>query len=273
MAKKTLRVCLEGGLGNQLFGLACGLAITTRHDANLILDSTNLKARKFELDSYGFECVSKTNLTSKLRYSLDKTLNLEVRERDFRFDPRIQLLKPPAVIKGYFQSWKYFDEIRTEILKILESPMDTSSEYKYLLSELKQHKTLIVHIRRGDYKNLTTYHGMVTENYLKTSIDLQLRLSSPERIWVFSDSPEDVKSLVPNFDKIIGPETLNSPAEILGLMKCATSFVGSNSSLSWWAAYLNQFNSVAPIFPTPWFQADDIDTKDLLLPGWVSIQL
>jgi hypothetical protein len=273
LTENTIRVYLEGGLGNQLFGLANGISIANRNQAKLLLDCTNLRARKFELSRYGFECSEQ--IRSKAFVTSSSFLRQErvIREKDFRFDPRIYAIRTPASIRGYFQTWRYFDEYRKEILDLLGSPKVLSKEYQELLIEMEQNRTLIVHVRRGDYKNLINYHGLVSKNYLQIAIETQIRQTEIEKIWIFTDSPEDIDELGLEFDRVIGPETLNDAVEVLDLMKRATAFVGSNSSLSWWAAYLNDSHDASPIFPSPWFQEESIDTRDLLLPNWFSLQL
>ena len=71
--------------------------------------------------------------------------------------------------------------------------------------------------------------------------------------------------------RIIGPEDTHSQCENLVLMANATSFIGANSSYSWWAAYLNRGLQSRPIFPRQWYMNPDLSNTDMLLPDWISV--
>jgi hypothetical protein len=59
--------------------------------------------------------------------------------------------------------------------------------------------------------------------------------------------------------------------EDLRLMSLCKHFIIANSSFSWWGAWLCSNHDKIVIAPKRWFNRDDIDTKDLIPPGWLCL--
>ncbi|HAI83703.1 MAG TPA: alpha-1,2-fucosyltransferase, partial [Chitinophagaceae bacterium] len=114
-------VQLKGGLGNQLFQYAAGLALRQMHNCELLVDTsfyTTTQERKFDLDYLTIDY--KVATTEELgEFDLPiyrKVWNRLVpvpykriyREASFAFDATFHQLQPPIYLKGYWQSEKYF---------------------------------------------------------------------------------------------------------------------------------------------------------------------
>jgi hypothetical protein len=101
---------------------------------------------------------------------------------------------------------------------------------------------------------------------------LKERQTSPV---VFTDNPEKAQETIDLIGlkdfKVLGPKDTYSQCENLWLMACSTSFIGANSSYSWWAAYLNTNLKTQPIFPRQWYMNPDLSNNDMLLPDWISV--
>jgi hypothetical protein len=267
-----ITVELQGGLGNQLFGWATGLCLSKRNDSPLILNTSMLIARKFELDS--FQIINDVKVTSQLlpnrRFN---RFNKEIyTENSFAFDPKIINLKSPSILRGYFQSWRYFQEISGSIREALEL-IDPSIEYKELSKEFNKKKILCVHVRRGDYIQAKEYHGLTSKKYFDEAIQIATSLNKIDGIAVFSDDIASAKEVVSDADFYISDQELSSSAETLLLMSKNESLIGSNSSFSWWAGYLGEAEYKSRIFPRPWFAESKLDTRDLLPSNWLTIGL
>ena len=177
---------------------------------------------------------------------------------------------------GYFQSWRYFHSMRNQLISEFEL-IEPSS----LFLELKRSfpKTFTgIHIRRGGSGAaiLTSdYHGLLDVEYYKRAIDLNIKLGGSTDYIVFTDNPEKSQKTVDALGlgniRILGPMDTHSQCENLLLMSEATSFIGANSSYSWWAAYLNQKLVTQPIFPRQWYMNPDQSNNDMLLPDWISV--
>jgi hypothetical protein len=263
---------LQGGLGNQLFGWATGYSLARRNNALLALNTSKLVARKFELDK--FHLIDGVQVENKIlanpRFGrLKKNIHLE---SSFAFDPKISNLNGVVTLRGYFQSWRYFDEVSIQIRDLIKIS-DPSAGYKKLSREFEENKTLCIHVRRGDYIHAQDYHGLTTKVYFDRAIRIANSLDEITRLAVFSDDIESAKELIDNADIYISDKDLSSPAETLLLMSKNEALIGSNSSFSWWAAYIGDSEGKSRIFPRPWFAESKIDTKDLLPKNWLTLGL
>lgn len=268
---------LNGGLGNQLFILAAGLAQSRRLRVPLVLDAEVFtkprEPRRFELGRfshlfsvahskpYGRGCRTVSNLFSGS--FLTQTV---FRESDpTSYDSRINSVSSGTTLVGYFQSPKYFagvaSEIRSELLGVRPNGGEAPGPF------------IGVHLRRGDYVSSQSarVHGSVTADYAVAGVSLLRRLGAKERVLVFSDQPEiaagELEARLPGAHFVPRSE---SPIEDMILMSGARHLVISNSTFSWWAAWLIHQRGGTVVAPRPWF-ANGASASELLLPEWISL--
>jgi hypothetical protein len=91
---------------------------------------------------------------------------------------------------------------------------------------------------------------------------------------VFSDSIDYVRhefiNLGPRFEYVENSDA-GQPLKDLFRMGGSTSMIMSNSSFSWWAAFLVQNFSGGPVIaPRPWFRSGE-SAADLLLNDWITL--
>ena len=268
----SVTIRLQGGLGNQLFGWATAYALSLRINAELLIDKTLLKQGQYELDNYNLPAHSILEQKSSEKwFGRIRQSPLNFRESSFTYDASILNCKKNTILNGYFQSWKYFDDYKVKIAEILSADREYSTEFVNLSSYISQEETIAIHIRRGDYVGLTEYHGLTSAEYFEKAFRNAKSLTNATRAVVFSDSISIAKHVFPNADKYIGPEDLKSTSETLDLMSRCSGIIGSNSSFSWWAAYIRDSESRPCIFPRPWFTETSLDTRDLLMPHWLTL--
>lgn len=267
---KSVCVQLQGGLGNQLFGWATGFALSRKLNLSLTLDTRNLVARPYELSA--FKLSEQIQLTCGKEKSLRsfKLMDTSFEENSFRYDRSFENISKPKSLKGYFQSWKYFDAYQSEIQSVLRLKQE-SNELRLLSEITTTYQVLGVHIRRGDYVGLENYHGLTSSTYFKNALKTIRKLSGVEKIMVFSDDIVVARDVFPEGDYYISSHELDSSPETLILMSRCKSFIGSNSSFSWWAGYIGSTHSEFRIFPRPWFTDASIDSRDLLPPNWITL--
>lgn len=158
-------------------------------------------------------------------------------------------------VSGYFQSEKYVkDKYVEDQLKSLglTSPSDS---YKDLLREIRMHPSIVIHVRRGDYLKFSEEFGVLDAGFFQKSIKT-IPGWEGLNVWIFSDEQkirEEFRNYFPHARYILEAHGLN-PAETLLLMSAGAHMIISNSSFSWWAAYLMSLRSKSSlvIAPTPW---------------------
>lgn len=276
---------LTGGLGNQLFVLAAAWQQSQRLSCPLFIDISRFVAgdlRNFDLGGLalpgiviGSDSPWMKKTTRKLsKWTGNRIPALKVyRETSFSFQDGINQVVPGTTLMGYFQSPKYFNEIEDDLVSMLLAAPETAEEKKILGQFGANQKTL--HIRRGDYLTPTTnaVHGMATGQYFNRALDLMDRLLPELDSMAFSDSPdlarEDLKGRggVKFFDQTESLSGLNT----LKAMASGTGFVMSNSSFSWWGAWLMSKGNGGPVIaPRPWLSAGE-SASDLLLADWLTL--
>lgn len=170
---------------------------------------------------------------------------------------------------GYFQSYKWVSEPETlkifQNLQIKNSSLELERYREYSLIE----KPLVVHIRLGDYVGHNNF-GIPDQEYFSGAIKEILTKGVVEKIWLFSDDIENATNYLSGIDKSIIrliPEVDNSTSTTLEVMRLGHAFVISNSTFSWWGAFLAHKPNVEIIAPLPWFKSMP-EPIELIPPGW-----
>jgi hypothetical protein len=149
---------------------------------------------------------------------------------------------------GYFQNELYFENNRESLIKIFRiNPNIENSVYSFT-SQWKTDKTTAIHVRRGDYLNLSQYHPVIPIDYYRKSVE---KLDDEtEKYVIFSDDIEWCKN---NFGFIKDPcyhHTDDEFIDMIVMSKCYNHII-ANSSFSWWGSYLSETNGKC-IAPSNW---------------------
>lgn len=165
-------------------------------------------------------------------------------------------------LEGYFQSWKYFENIR-EVIKYYFTPdFITNNNSKDLVS---------IHLRRGDYIG-NSFHPNLRHDYYKKAME---QFPNDEFI-VFSDdidfatncgwfNHERCTFKASEHSRGINNNTPEELLHLICMSRCKGHII-ANSSFSWWAAYLSGNKTVAP---KQWIYTET--TNDRLMPEWIAI--
>ena len=282
-----------GGLGNQLFVYAVGLALARLRDTELHCDTWNFYGydwHVYELDTFpnaidetfssrsreifGHRARRLTRRLDSSRIPLGRIGRVYF-EYDSTFDPRVLDLPDNTRLAGYFQSWKYFDSVREEVAdQVLVGPAHSAwlKETKRQLDS--KGPWIALHIRRGNYTFLPSM-GLADWSYYERALKVLDRQVNDELpVAVFSDSPELIRPLL----SLLGTRAtlIESPPgvraiEVLRLMSGASHFVIGNSTFSWWGAFLADTASRVVIAPRPWLNDGNFNERDLLPPHWLTV--
>ena len=288
---------LEGGLGNQMFQYAFATILAKRNDSTLLIDANFFKLvekkpgftpRNFELNIFDNNYVeaSKSKVSSffnltfldKIKRKLGLNHPKIYNERFFGFNQTAMNTKKPAYLKGYFQSYQYFNGYESLIKKVFSFPLDgldyINSE---LLSDIKSMKTISIHVRRGDYvqdKSTQQFHGNCSLEYYFDAISLLVSKNKDSKLIFFSDDSEWVKEQFQNlqYQKIFIDHNKNKNCwKDMFLMSSCNHNIIANSSFSWWAAWLNENPHKTVIAPKNWFVATEKNTNYLIPTEWIRL--
>jgi hypothetical protein len=113
-------------------------------------------------------------------------------------------------------------------------------------------RDLVVHIRRGDTREISTDWGVLSMNYYLK----QIRTEDSPLICI--DDAEEVDALRPHFPNatFLTPE-ITTTWQTLKILSEAKTLIIANSTLSWWAAWLkSRVNPETVFFPDTWRPAE-----------------
>jgi hypothetical protein len=288
---------LQGGFGNQLFILAAGLEQAERLDCPLYVDTSRFLGddplerskdtpRQFDLNSLDFPgtIIGKNSPWFRnsprrpppIRRPGSRSASLSVyRQPGFEFDRGVNEIRPGTTLLGYFQSRHFFSRVSDRMLDMLASAPVSDGE-ETILKELADDPRITLHMRRGDYLDTKTrtHHGIASAEYFTRSLALfeQLMPGAPGR--VFSDSIEVVRAEVGHHEELdfFASQSRLGTIATIRAMASGSGFVMSNSSFSWWAAWLmsNRDGAARVVAPRPW-QASGQSAHDLLFPSWLTL--
>ena len=298
MTEKDSTVVVEvvGGLGNQLFCYAAGAYLAKKTNSRLVLDISKIGVGavnhgktilNFDLDcDFKESTAAVSNLFLFLQRVSNKAAALSGLYRKFRdcaegrytaqslgYDTEFANLNQARKISGYFQSYLYADFVKEELRQTLtlKAPSDWFKEQEKIM---KDENPIVIHMRRGDYLDAKEDFGVLSVSYYEAAVTVLAPYESNRKIWIFTDSPELIRDEIAGsaleMARIVIAPTESNPNESLVLMSRASDLIISNSTYSWWAAYLaSDIGNV--VAPDKWFkQRRD---PELLLPDdWVKIK-
>jgi len=284
-----IAVKLEGRLGNQLFQYAFAYATAKRLNTKFYLDKSiedflpekyfNVQNDPlFLLDKWifsinGFKNIFRIHLKKAFYKILEGAVFGEKRiliDNKQSAEYGLNKVSNGYIYQGNFQSEKYFADCKEDI----KSLFTVKKSYVDLFAELNkntplQGKKIVVHVRRGDYLDLNIAIPLA---YYKNVLNM---IDNKDVSYVFIS--DDIKLIEKEFDHIENKYILNN-SEIIDLqfLMNADVCVLSNSSFSWWGAWLNNRPDKVIYAPKYWIgfnkgQEYPVGISDNLNINWVSL--
>ena len=149
---------------------------------------------------------------------------------------------------GYFQSESYFEQYSENIKSLFSYPLEFEDRIRRELPFIFEGDTTVINVRRGDYLHSPNYHPVITPEYIYKAIEL---IPNTKNYLIASDDIPWCKANIqlPNSRYLEGYRSY----EQLWILSMCHNFVISNSSFSWWAAYLSRNPNKIVIAPETWF--------------------
>lgn len=266
-------VRLFGGLGNQIFQYMAGMWLAEYQKSKLIIDKNwlqdgykhkNSTIAEFKFYNPDFEFGEGHKNSIHLNY--DRMLTIAARNsasisrllkinapKTFGYE-NLMTLARGVQLRGYYQSPRYFMEMRTkgviqeEFLELLQP----SVEYQRLQRVSTTGGFLAVHIRGGDYLEKGSLYIRLSSYYYKEGLRILDQSHRNLPIWVFTDDLPYARHLLNEIPNLffVHNETL-SAAESMKLMSNAKGIVCANSTFSYWACVMSGLGSTV-VAPKNW---------------------
>ena len=272
-------VQLTSGLGNQMFQYAFGLAVDARFDTSWFqgpVGPTSIP-RKFELPLFKCEVpVIPASETMKLvkRPKFLRALGLKPKLETLReptpsiFHPEYLSLSSTNFV-GYFQCEKYFLNLRSQLLSKFQI-RNPSAKLRAIETAIRGCRSVSIHVRRGDYVQLSDTMGLCSMDYYRTSMRFMREREKSPKFFIFSDDINWAKQAFANeHDCKFIDETWDNSLCDMALMAACDHNIIANSTYSWWGAWLNQNPEKIVIAPSKWLATGA--RTDIVPDSWMRI--
>lgn len=293
MSADYIVVRLQGGLGNQMFQYAFGRALSMRSGMKLYFDPSPLNPRKnrgYQLDAFILSAKSADSgkiqslitphfaIRKKLWKALKipfKYADTHVLEKNFPYDEEIASRRDPAYFDGYWQTEKYFSDCRETIREDFTFRDEEALRRHVQYNDVINSNSVSVHIRRGDYVKNPKYRKRLYVcklEYYKNAIKYLNERFENLTFYIASDDHKWVKDNFKLSEHVRLIESGDALSDFYIMSRCKHNVI-SNSSFSWWAAWLNPNKDKQVLSPNIWFNpCAQIDFRDIVPESWIKIE-
>lgn len=286
-------VRFKGGLGNQMFQYALMEALRRRGRqvrSNLgfykvyiddtmpfVLDQVFPNVVLEEINDEIFNAIDGKWKTIKKDVQLIssywdniKNVFFFVEQRDAYYDPRV-FDTYESVYVGYWQTEKYFSDIKSQILYKFCFKSDDHQLLEYGDHISKEYYS--IHVRQGDYLEAPELYGEIcTKRYYADAMEYIRTRDKNAKFIVFSDEMN-----INKLSSLLGKENIlyfhkedftgyEDWYDMYLMTRCKGNII-ANSSFSWWGAWLNQYRNKIVIAPKVWIHGKD--TADIWCDDWI----
>lgn len=254
----SIVVHLAGGLGNQLFQFAYGLSESLSYGCDLHLDTTtgfyrdHRYKRSFALDVFRLRPdirLLRPSIVSRFGTRLAVKFSQLGWNTGVQFEPSEANRRKGSVrLIGYWQSEKFFTRHSQELRECLAFRSPLPAKYSKWMSITNRRSTAAVHVRQDNYQRA------MPPSYYRKAIDHLLTVTDRPALLFFSDAPDWCsRHLLPRYGGTIVTSSVDNSLHEFQLMCMCNHFVISNSSYSWWAAWLGAGRASITICPSARF--------------------
>lgn len=309
MSTPIISCNVMGGLGNQLFQIMTTISYAIRNKCVFLFPyETRVMNRNTYWDSFlaSLNKFTTNNIQSKFK-NMDLSYFPKYTEPGFHYTS-IPFFGKSMVLQGYYQSYKYFDEEKTSIFKMIqleEKQKLIKSEFSDFFlkeeekGEVEDNKTVIVsmHFRLGDYKMLPNYHPVLPIEYYRKSIEylfLKLPDSKLKFRILYCCEENDNEIVLRNIEYLQNcfegvsyaykykdrlefvkvHDTICDWKQMLIMSACDHHII-ANSTFSWWSAYFHSYEDKIVCYPSIWFGVNlqNHIMTDMYPTSWTRIEV
>lgn len=287
---------IKGGLGNQMSQFAFYLSLSARFGDHVkpvnLCDSSGYKSLQIKrlfkdvsndfISSKVLSILARIMATYKLAFVTSKIqflltlLGVTCINEKYDYTYKSYLFNPTkskfCLYLGGWHCEKYFKTIEHLIRKLYKFNLDDlDAKNASLLSVIKNTESVSIHIRRGDFYTVgSKLHGDVCNfKYYSNALSaISVRVDNP-KYFIFSDDPKWVKKNYKLSGFYVEGNAENDSWKDMLLMSACKHNIISNSTFSWWGAWLNSNNSKLVLCPNKFIASDTV--TDVYPETWLKI--
>jgi hypothetical protein len=290
-------VKLKGGLGNQMFQYAYAKLLQKMTKDDVRLDYVAFEVLEGNTSVPGIEqfritipkatekevkkicMLNHTHKSRVLNYYIYivKIMIESFINSKYYFEKEGGYINPDSIIKnsyfdGFWQSWRYVEEVKNEIIKEFVPRNELSENTKHIQEVIKKQNAVFVGVRRGDYTKNPQHYGTFGSGYYQNAMKYISEYVNNPVFYIFSNDIEWCKiNLDLGMFNVIyrEPNQQISDFEELMIMASCKHAIIANSTFHWWGAALINNTDKIICCPTKWWH-DDKPT-DIIPDNWIRI--
>lgn len=282
-------VHLSGGFGNQMFSYAFGYRIANVRHEELVIDTAiqdaawffrnpdllkmNIKYDKrisYKIGRHLIEraIINKIRFRNKIGWNTQIITESELKQQEDYIE-YCKSIKQDIYLKGNWGNESWFKPVAKQIVEqyIFIEPLYGDAQKLY--EEIKaDENSVTVHIRRGDYVKI----GIAIEPmyYINAMEEITKRIENPV-FYCFSEDLEWARNAFKNTPyniKYAEYQSKDKGVDDFRLLSAGRHQIISNSSYSWWAAYLNSNINKLVVIPC---KEESMWNHEFVVSGWITL--
>ena len=301
-----ITIAMNGGLGNQLFQVFAALAAAIRNGDTCyflytVRDASGKRGAYWNTLFHALRPLTVIATQANVARFMQLPVHQEI---GFKYTPlprQTAMNSTPLRLVGYFQSDKYFADVRDEIYEKLQL-LEQQRHIRDMFAESSWFScgavTVAMHFRIGDYKHIQKAHPVLTLEYYRRALQHVVTSVPSSDLYTPDNAAASVKINVLIFNQACDnavildhmrelkadpafanrcrfykvPDMFEDWKQLMLMSVCDNNIV-ANSTFSWWGAYLNQNPGKIVCYPGTWFgpALKKNDTRDLFPDGWIKI--
>jgi len=288
-----ISIDLMGGLGNQLFMLFVTFAYGIQYNEKVVFPiHIGTQKRGTYWETLFSHLTIFTTMSPENQYNVHEFARYQEPSFSYRTLPNFG--DQNTLLYGYYQSPKYFEPHQQRIFQLMHLS-DKIKEVRLKYSDLFSIDPLpsgsneplhivSMHFRLGDYKHKRYYHPIMNYEYFEEALryTLEKRPNVKRVLYLCEKQDNDyvgrqivkLQKKFPTLEYVKVPDDIPDYEQLL-IMSCCQHNIMSNSTFSWWGAYMNENSNKLVCFPSIWFGQffeHTHDSKDMMPNEWVQIE-
>jgi hypothetical protein len=283
-----IEVVLNGRLGNWLFQYAAARALALKTGTGVQLNGYRYVRWRDPLARAPLRALRFFNIAAAYSHlDIDaaralERLGLRERKKDHvesaSDGDRLEELGAATRLTGYFQRPRCWEGCESELrTDLTPRALPTDSAFLRTAAAVSAGNTISIHVRRGDFVTFEReLHGVCTIEYYARAITRMRESVADAKFFVFSDDPGWCRERFKDQDMTVVDVAASSrePALDLYLMSRCSHHVISNSTYSWWGAWLDTSPGAIVCTPDRWFNDEEMSARamrDTVPARWLRI--
>ena len=291
MKKNFICISIMGGIGDQIFQYSYAIYLKNKLNCRVHLDisyySNKLNYNKFIFRLSNISKKNKLfleknvsylnwNFISYLRlisiFKINKILP-SIYGKFFKFpikffiyeywkDKKKFFIKENSYYFGYWHNFKYVKNIKKDLNKNLIDNVLNKNNLKKFINKINK-KTVAIHIRGGDFKNLSS-RNILGISYYENSINFYKSLIKSPKFHIFTNdikfSKKIISKILKNNEFIYIKKLKFSDIEEFSLFSKYEYAITANSTFSLMSSYLSIRRKIS-VAPKIWFKGEKLDNR------------